>query len=556
MRAKFGERLEARGDYKKAAEAFRSAGIHGKAERMGRKMAIVQDAKLLEKNLLYSRAAHLLLENGLTADAERFSERIKDEESTDACFAKGLVAVKTKKFEEANKYLEELGSRGPRQLCMVALLHAEAGSPLAKTIAHRLSGKKIADDTEDEEPAPKAMMMLKSPEDVSRVAAGMVSMLAWSMASESEMLYYALHIYQKLGNHIEARRCLVAMEETALDNAENLNYYLNGLMELDGKDAVASYEKNMNDAGLIIPEMHHTVAVIATFILAKHGVDALIANIERWKAGHEKAMESYGDVIYGDAPGRSTPEYLGINDLKALIAKRDEHRAVLVEEEDAKVSSFEASMSQITCYGDVEKLLDRLKELNMLIRTGDRIASAKEKYMYRIALAETAVKFVDDPAAQKFAGKTLARKGDTAIALECADMLFVLGEDNDAKSIILSCAEHLPNEKLRALANDYSEERPLLALKLYKKAKDLDGFVLQVRHILEVGSQEDVMQAAWAVSSAWQLDENSKQSFLMRDALARLEQFGEFGKKGANALRQEMTIKPLFQTTGFESVAS
>lgn len=549
--ASFGAILEKRGDYENARRAFESAAMGDDAHRVECKIAALALAKRFEDASLPHRAARILLDNGLEKEAIDFADRLPEDKPNER-FAKGLIWARTGQTSRLGVLLEPLQSWGPHGKYLIGKILAEINTDGLRYVADSLSGKpnqhelalEIPDN--DEEAEKKMLISMDNP---TQAANEMLSIIMWGHSSESEMLYYALRLYQRLDDMKEARRCLTEMRELAGKDSNSIKFYLSGLFALEGKEAVLEKWPEL------VPEENHTKENLLTFYYARDGVDCFKGAFGFWHKD-DPPTELYADyvsVIHGES---SLPimEFVGDEELLRLVDVMAEAKERALISERAKLAEYHATLTDILDFSSIQRASEILRSINLNLLAGGRKEGAMARSREHARLADIASGF-QDKESQLFAGEMYARNSDQDKALACARKLLTLGEESEATKLIKKASGSMPTEDILALADELESSHPLISLELYFKMGNKPEFVRLAQAILAQDNLEAIENVAWKISIAWQMSKDAKRSLLMQKALHRLEEFGGEGVKKAQMVRLEMGIGHLFVSTGLDTIS-
>ncbi|MBI5227288.1 hypothetical protein HY988_01755 [Candidatus Micrarchaeota archaeon] len=544
----FGEALERRGDYPRAIAAFRSAGLEEAVHRVEAKVHAIELSRRLEENWLYARAAKALLAHDLHSEALALSDKIAPQNTPRSEFARGLIAINTNKIDLLQSIIDNLASFGPNGVYLSASLAAQVNPNIARSIADGLSGKPSVAPSKSPiagaaTPTTHKLFFDGSDPTSSR---SISSGIAWSLTSRSELLYYALRIYHQLGDNEEVSRSLDLLQKESSRRPENMKYFLGALISIGQIEA----------AVIDVPEGFATLGVLLSRRYAQGGVAAIIQLIGFWYGeGKEKEqVTAYDEIIY-DLP---ISEFITNEDLFQLIEKRTATLSALRSIQQSKIAALDQAIAIVQSYADIERAQATMEGIDFNVLVGDRRSSFSVRHTYSLRLATLAAQFTDDPKAQAFAGSIFSRSHQQGPkAVECAQRLLAMGQIIEAKGILLSDSLHeeLGSDAILKLAHDLETNYPVVSLELYLKCKSKPDFVRMVHTILERNIFEEIDSLACKVSLAWQLSPNIKQSFLMRNCLAKLEGFGPEGAEKARAIRTEMSIGNLFVETDIDTNA-
>jgi hypothetical protein len=160
-----------------------------------------------------------------------------------------------------------------------------------------------------------------------------------------------------------------------------------------------------------------------------------------------------------------------------------------------------------------------------------------------LRLAEISARFTEDSEAQNFAGAIFIQNNEGAKAVECVKRLLALGKTADADEIAISTIPSLSDDGRIALAQELETSDPVLSCRLYQHASDWKNFARIAGNIIDSGTLYEVRNIAWLISVT------HRQNILMRDALTKLESFGEEGARMVKGIRMEMRIRHLFEVS-------
>ncbi|MFN7990710.1 MAG: hypothetical protein U0R44_00985 [Candidatus Micrarchaeia archaeon] len=525
----FGTHLEQRGDYRRALGAYSSQGSEEDVKRVRSKITALESAKRLEDEGYLIRSVDMLLENGLVNEAGELVGRTEKAETAESCYAKLRVLALRGDVQGMERPYKKLARLGAHGIYLFGMALADSMPQVARRAADELSGRKLVEVIAEQEKEPGIRLFIAG-KDPGEIADHMLAMTFWGMQEPDEMVYFALRIYQKLQMDPDAERCRSMLEN------DGGRYRLYDLLREGGWRAVS-------ESGIRLDNLRRYVCAIA-----EGKTDLVIRAIEGGSpASDEERYKISLDLLH--EIDRYAPELLDTGALESLISYSKAKREELGKRESDKLEEFDrlVESGEMTELKAAKELLGKVSIQYLDVNYWDQMARC----------ADAAVS-IGSEEALAFAGEIYHRT-DMGKALMCADALLEIGCLKAAREIYSAVgtsvsysrysdrrekAENPVNEMLgqRLMEKAYQIEgrHPAVSLGIYKELRDEDGVKRTARAVLEKGSFEEIGMAAWAVSTF------EKDGLLMRDAILRLEEFGDEGRKTARGICLEMRVPKVF----------
>ena len=526
-RSLFGKAFEEKGDFRKAAEAYRSAGLEDDAARARSKLRAVETAGKLEAHGLYVRAVDVLLDGGLAKEAGEFAQRVEKADTPESSYVQIKVLSLSGYSERMERPFRRLRAFGPYGQYLFGMAMAESMPQIARRVADGLSGVSTVEDREDSK-GPRVFVCGNDPD---AIAEQMSAMTFWATEDTRETGYFAMRIYQKLGLSSDAGRCLADLRD------DEWRFRFFDILRKGGGI------REIVEAGI---ELDNERRII--YALVSGHADKALKALDCFENTEEEKFDYAGSLLR--RLERHASDLLDAEAAMALIGYREGKRETLARSEREALERA----GELLRGGS----LPGIEEAKGLIGQV-RFKFTKGNYWVEMSKCAHAAREIGSVEALVFAGD-IYRNCDLQKAMECAESLLDMGERGPAKKLfagiasgvhysIYSQSRHGEPDQGTLSIKDLLLERalhlepvhPAISLAIYRGLYDEEGIVRTARAMLAGGSEEDIEQAAWAVSIS------SKKSLLMRDLLLKLEGYGDEGSRKAEGIRREMTVPKLFE---------
>ncbi len=527
-RSAFGKAFEERGDLGKAIEAYRSAGLEDDVRRVASRVTTLETAARLEEMGFHARAVDLLLDGGFQKDAEAFCRRVEKAGTMETNYVRTRVLAEKKDIADMEETFKDRVKFGAHGRYMFGMAVSKAFPDVTRRIADELSGKPIEplEGAREREGDGRLFIGFTSAKQMSDA---MLSMLFNSMDNKHEMAYFAMILYRRIGDEKEAERCLPLMGE-----GED-GYLFYAALTKGGFEEVRRRGISLDNGKRLV------------LALAQGRAEAVTGVIERWHgSAEEEKLENASELLHECS--KYAPELLTVETIAALVAYIGGKKENIGKEERAKLDRFEELLS----YGGLDSIREAIEVLKSV-----KLRYAGVAYWDLAKRCADAAFGIGTVESLAFAGDIYGRT-DLEKQVECADLLVRIGGKKEARALFDSVAgwvayklrtgpeDAAPDPRMHSLRETIIQKafalektHPALSLSVYKHLDD-EGVKRTARAILATGTFEEMVEAAWAVSTV------EKDGLLMRDALTTLEGFGEEGMRKASGIRGEMRVPKVF----------